>query len=58
MDSRHPGCRRENIVVVTDAWREFSRTVVNVAPRASAWVACVCLIQCGVARPQFVGEHR
>ena len=36
-----------------DAWRKLSLTVVNSAPRASAWVACVCRIQWGLARRSF-----
>jgi len=40
-------------VVDTDECRRLSRTVVNSAPRSSAWVACVCLIQWGVALRSF-----
>ena len=40
-------------VVETDACLKLSRTVVSAAPRASAWVAWVCRIQCGLARRNF-----
>ena len=40
-------------MVDTDECRKLSRTVVSSAPRSSAWVACVCRIQCGVARLSF-----
>lgn len=40
-------------MVVIDACRRLSCTVVSVAPLVSAWVAWVCRIQCGVARRSF-----
>ena len=39
--------------VEMDAWRRFTQTVVNSAPRARAWVACVWRIQWGLTRRSF-----
>ena len=45
-------CRYIEVVEIEEC-RRLSRTAVSSVPPSSAWVACVCLIQCGVARRSF-----